>query len=151
MGKIINVRASNDPDMFQMFKSFVHQTEDNNFFVDGNQVLDNPGVTVDFRNIEHAYEIFIFLGNYWGGWNATPTFEEMYNVAKHWEEDFKAEIVDIGYDSIGFKLGKLLADKEIDMLFSEMEDLNAEPTCRGGFAELRNKIKKELEFSIWWD
>lgn len=29
MGKIINVQAGNDLDMFQIFKGFVHQTEKN--------------------------------------------------------------------------------------------------------------------------
>lgn len=62
MGNIINVRASNDLDMFQMFKSFVHQTEKNGFFVDGSPVMENHGLTVDFRNIEHVYEIFNILG-----------------------------------------------------------------------------------------
>ena len=52
MGKIINVRASNDPDMFQMFKSFVHQTEDNNFFVDK-----------DILNINDEKEIISLLLN----------------------------------------------------------------------------------------
>ena len=111
MGKIINVQAGNDLDMFQIFKSFVHQTEKNEFFVNGTPVIENPGVAVDFRNIEHAYEIFHILGSHWGGWNETPRFDEMYHVAKHWEEDFLAEIIDIG------------------------KDLNAEPACRGGIKE----------------
>lgn len=72
MGKIINVQAGNDLDMFQIFKSFVHQTEKNEFFVDGTPVIENPGVAVDFRNIEHAYEIFHILGSHWGGWNEPP-------------------------------------------------------------------------------
>lgn len=62
-----------------------------------------------------------------GGWNETPRFDEMYHVAKHWEEDFQAEIIDIG------------------------KDLNAEPACRGRFEELRSMIKEKLKFSIWWD
>lgn len=135
MGKIINVQADNDLDMFQIFKSFVHQTEKNEFFVDGTLVIENPGVAVDFRNIEHAYEIFHILGSHWGGWNETPRFDEMYHVAKHWEEDFRAEIIDIGHDSIGFKLGRNLKDREIDELLSEIKDLNAEPVCRGGIKE----------------
>ena len=75
----------------------------------------------------------------------------MYHVAKHWEEDFQAEIIDIGHDSIGLKLGSNLTDREIDVLFSEIKGLNAEPACRGGFEELRSMIKEKLEFSIWWD
>lgn len=57
MGNIINVRASNDLDMFQMFKSFVHQTEKNGFFVDGSPAMEKHGLAVDFRNIEHTYEM----------------------------------------------------------------------------------------------
>lgn len=135
MGKIINVQAGNDLDMFQIFKSFVHQTEKNEFFVDGASVIENPDVAVDFRNIEHAYEIFHILGSHWGGWNETLRFDEMNHVAKHWEEDFQAEIIGIGHDSIGFKLGRNLKDREIDELLSEIKDLNAEPACRGGIKE----------------
>lgn len=151
MGKIINVRASNNPLMFQVFKCYVHQTEKNEFFVDGSLVGENPGVIVDFRNIEHTYEIFELLGNYWGGWNETPRSNEMYNVTKQWEQDFEAEIIDIGYDSIDFKLGRSLSDKEIDVLFAEIRQLNAEANCNGGFEELRELIKQEARFSIWWD
>lgn len=43
--------------MFQLFKSFVHQTEKNEFFVNGSTVMENPGVVVYFRNIEYAYEM----------------------------------------------------------------------------------------------
>lgn len=62
----------------------------------------------------------------------------------HWEEDFQAEIIDIGHDSIGFKLGRNLKDREIDELLSEIKDLNVEPACRGGFEELRSMIKEKL-------
>ena len=43
MGKMINFRPSNHPCMFQIFKRFVHQTEKNEFYVDGTYVLNPPG------------------------------------------------------------------------------------------------------------
>lgn len=151
MGKKINVRASNDQCMFQIFKQYVHQTDRNEFYVDGSSVRENPGVIVDFQNLEHTYEIFEFLGNYWGGWNSTPKHNEMYEVARRWEEVFEAEIFGIGYDFIEFKLGRHLSDNEIDTLFDEINELKAEPNCTGGFEQLRSVIKEKSEFYIWWD
>lgn len=151
MGKKINFRASNDPYMFQVFKRFVHQTEKNEFYVDGICIEENPGVIVDFQNIEHTYEIFHLFGNYWGGWNETPTSEEMYNVAKRWEEEYEAEIIDIGNDSIDFRIGKELSENEIDVLFDVIRGLNADANCRGGLEKLRTIIKENKEFGIWWD
>ena len=151
MGKIINWNPSDNPCMFQVFKRFVHQTEKNEFYVDGTWVQENPGVMVDFQNIAHSYEIFNMFGNDWGGWNATPTSEEMYHVAKAWEEKYGAEIVGIGFDNIDFQLGRELSEEEIDTLFEEIKELNAEACCRGGFENLRNIIKKRGLFGIWWD
>ena len=151
MGKKINFRASNDPYMFQVFKRFVHQTEKNEFYVDGICIEENPGVIVDFQNIDHTYEIFHLFGNYWGGWNETPTSEEMYNVAKRWEEEYEAEIIDIGNDSIDFRIGRELSENEIDVLFDEIRGLNADANCRGGLEKLRTIIKENKEFGIWWD
>ena len=75
MGKKINIEASDEPCMFQFFKKYIHQTDKNEFYCD-NRVVDisnpNPGVVVDFKNIDHTYEVFAVLGNYWGGWNSTP-------------------------------------------------------------------------------
>ena len=151
MGKIINWNASDNPYMFQIFKTFVHQTEKNEFYVDGTWIQENPGVMVDFRNISHSYEIFEIFGNYWGSWNSTPTYKEMYHVAKAWEEKYGAEIVEIGYDYVNFKLGKELSEEEIDILFEEIKELNAEANCRGGFENLRNIIKESNKFGVWWD
>ena len=151
IGKKINFRASNNPCMFQVFKLFVHQTEKNEFYVDGTFVEDNPGVMVDFRNMEHTYELFQLFGNYWGGWNATPTSNEMCNMAKHWEEEYDAEIIGIGYDNIDFRIGRDLLDEEIDVLFDEIREINADANCRGGFEKLRTLIKENKEFYIWWD
>lgn len=150
MGKKINFRA-NDLYMFRLFKQIVHQTEKNEFYVDGTCVEENPGVIVDFRNIEHTYEIFKLLGSSWGGWNATPTSQKMYQVSKIWEEKFAAEIIDIGNDSIDFRLGRKLSDKETDVLFDEIKELNAEANCTGGFVEMRTVIKEKQKFCIWWD
>lgn len=151
MSKIINFRASNNPYMFQIFKLLVHQTDKNEFYVDGTHVKENPGVMVDFQNIDHTYEIFKLFGSYWGEWNCTPSSDEMYNVAKRWEEKYKAEIIDISYDSIDFRLGRKLTDEEIELLFDEIRGINAEANCRGGFENLRNIIKEKAEFWIWWD
>lgn len=152
MGKRINFRASNDPYMFQFFKRFVHhQGKGEEYYVDGSYVNENVGVVIDFLNIEHTYEIFKVLENYWGGWNATPSSQEMYEVAKKWEETYSSEIIDIGYDTIDFSLGRELSDEEIDKLFDEIRELNAEANCRGGFETLRTIIKKEQMFCIWWD
>ena len=68
MGKKINIEASDEPCMFQFFKKYIHQTDKNEFYCD-NRVVDisnpNPGVVVDFKNIDHTYEVFAVLGNYW--------------------------------------------------------------------------------------
>ena len=62
MGKKIRVNASNEPAMFQFFKQYVHQTDKNEFYCDGEYAYpDNPGVEVDFQNIQHTYELFLFL------------------------------------------------------------------------------------------
>ena len=150
MGKKINFRANNVY-MFQLFKSYVHQSENKEFYVDGSFAEEKPGVIVDFRNIEHTYEIFNMLGNSWGGWNTTPKSDVMCNVAKRWEDEYGAEIIDIGYDCIDFRLSKKLSDKEIDALFDEIRELNAEANCSGGFEELRTTIKEKGEFYLWWD
>ena len=103
MGKKINIEASDEPCMFQFFKKYIHQTDNNEFYCD-NRVVDisnpNPGVVVDFKNIDHTYEVFAVLGNYWGGWNSTPTAAEMYNRAKEWEERFGTEIVGLSYNNL---------------------------------------------------
>ena len=56
MGKKINIEASDEPCMFQFFKKYIHQTDKNEFYCD-NRVVDisnpNPGVVVDFKNIDH--------------------------------------------------------------------------------------------------
>lgn len=107
MGKKINVAASDDPCMFQFFKQFIHQTDKNEFYCNGEYAYpDNPGVEVDFRNIDHTCEVFALLGNYWGGWNSTPTADEMYNIAKRWENRFGAEIIGLSYDSIDLDLNE---------------------------------------------
>lgn len=105
MGKKINLEASDDPCMFQFFKQFVHQTEKNEFYCDGGYVrMDSSGVKVDFRSVDHTYEVFALLGNYWGVWNSTPTAYEMYDIAKKWDERFCAEITGLSYNSIDFCL-----------------------------------------------
>ena len=111
----------------------------------------NPGDMVEFRNIEHTYEIFKLICNYWGSWNACPTSEKMYIAAKNLEENFGAEIIDLGYDTIDFRLNRKLSDKEIDLLVNEIKIINAEPDYTGGFEELRACIKEKSEFSLWWD
>lgn len=151
MGKMINFRASNNPYMFQIFKLLVHQTDKNEFYVDGTYVRENPGVMVDFQNINHTYEIFKLIGDYWGGWNSTPTSEEMYDVAKSWEEKYKAEIINFEYDTIDFRLGRELSDEEIEILFEEITGLNADANGIGEFEVFRTSIKEKSEFWIWWD
>ena len=151
MGKVINFKTSNDILMFQFFKRMIHQNEENIFYFDGTQVLENPGVKVNFNNMMHTYEIFQILGNYWGGWNECPEAITMYNVTKRWEEIYGAEIIDIGYDSIGFSLNRELSEIEIDLLIAEINDINAEANYTGGLLELRNCIKEKSEFYIWWD
>lgn len=153
MGKKINFQVCDDISMFQVFKEYVRVNEDNEFFVDGNFVtgIEESGVMVDFQNFNHAYEIFNLLGSRWGGWEQTPTAQSMYCIAKKWEEAYKAEIIDISKDSIEFHLDKELSDKEIDELFEEIRGLHAESNYDGGFEKLREIIKQEARFSIWWD
>lgn len=87
----------------------MHQTEKNEFYCNGEAVTyGNPGVEVEFKNIQHTYELFLLLGNYWGGWNSTPTSNEMYYIAKEWESRFAAKIIEISYDSVGFRFGRVL-------------------------------------------
>ena len=104
MGKKINFRAGDNLRMFQLFKRLIHQTDRNEFYCDGTEVVDKPGVMVDFQNVEHTYEIFRLLDKVWGGWNSCPTSDNMFVVAKRWEEIYGAEIIDIGYDCIDFKI-----------------------------------------------
>ena len=153
MGKKINFQACDDISMFQVFKQYVHQNERNEFYVDGTPALleDQPGVIVDFRNIEYSYEIFDLLGNYWGGWNSTPSSKEMSNVTKHWEEKYDVEIFEISKDSIGFHINRELSDVEIDSLVGDIKSIYAEPNYIDGFDAMRKSIKEKKEFSIWWD
>ena len=152
MSKKINFRASDDILLFQFMKSFVHQTDSNEFYYDGTCVDMNPGVMVDF-SLEHSYEIFNdnIIGRYWGGWNACPTGAEMYVVARRWEEKFAAEIVDIGHDSLDFILNQKLDDEEIDLLIEEIKNINAELNYDGEFEEFKKHINIDLRFSLWWD
>lgn len=151
MGKKINVRASNDQCMFQIFKQYVHQTDRNEFYVDGSSVRENPGVIVDFQNLEHTYEIFEFLGNYWGGWNSAPTADKMYDIAKKWEDKFCAEIIGLSYNSIDFRFNRKLSDTEIEGLINECKNIYADAACNGGYEEMRTMIKEKMELHIWWD
>ena len=154
MGKKINIEASDEPCMFQFFKKYIHQTDNNEFYCD-NRVVDisnpNPGVVVDFKNIDHTYEVFAVLGNYWGGWNSTPAAAEMYNRAKEWEERFGTEIVGLSYNSVDFVLNRKLSDIEIEDLIKECEDLHADAACSGGYEEMRKIIREKGELHIWWD
>ena len=152
MGKKIRVNASNEPAMFQFFKQYVHQTDKNEFYCDGEYAYpDNPGVEVDFQNIQHTYELFLLLGNYWGGWNSTPTSNEMYNVAKEWESRFAAEIIEMSYDSVGFRFGRVLSDAETDDLINECKNLYANANRGGGYEEMKKIIKEKSELHILWD
>ena len=152
MGKKINVDASDDPCMFQFFKQFVHQTDKNEFYCDGEYAyLGNPGVEVDFRNVDHTYEVFALLGNYWGGWNSTPTAGEMYDITKKWEDRFCAEIIGLSYNSIDFRFNRKLSDTEIEVLINECKNIYADAACNGGYEEMRTMIKEKLELHIWWD
>ena len=152
MGKKINVDASDDPCMFQFFKQFIHQTDKNEFYCNGEYAYpDNPGVEVDFQNIDHTCEVFVLLGNYWGGWNSTPTADEMYNITKKWENRFGAEIIGLSYDSIDFRFERELSDMEIDSLINECKKIYAEAACNGGYEEMRKTIKEKSELHIWWD
>ena len=152
MGKIIRMNASDELAMFQFFKQFVHQTENNDYFCDGKSVkYSNPGVKVDFQNIQHTYELFSLLGNYWGGWNSTPTSNEMYAVAKEWENRFGAEIIELSYESLGFRFDRGLSDSEIEGLINECKGLYADANCRGGYEEMKKIIKDKSELYLWWD
>lgn len=152
MGKKIGFHVCDDIRMFQVFREYV-RINNNQFYVDGNSVsgIEDRGVKVDFQNFEHTYEIFELLGTHWGGWEQTPTAQSMYSIAQMWEQVYKAEIVDISKDSIEFHLDKELSDKEIDELFEEIIGLHAESNCDGGFEKMREIIKQEARFSIWWD
>ncbi len=152
MGKKINVDASGEPCMFHFFKQFVHQTDKNEFYCDGEYVYQsNPGVKVDFRNLDHTYEVFALLGDYWGGWNSTPASEAMYDITKRWEERFGAEIIEISFDSIGFRFDRKLTDPEIDVLLNECKKLYADANCKGGYEEMKKIIKEKSELYVWWD
>lgn len=76
-----------------VFLTICAPNKKNEFYCDGGYVrMDSPGVKVDFRSVDHTYEVFALLGNYWGGWNSTPTACEMYDIAKKWDERFCTEI-----------------------------------------------------------
>lgn len=144
--------ASDDSCMFQLFKQVVHQTERNEFYCDGELVLlGNPGVEVDFRNVDHTYEVFALLGNYWGGWNLTPTAGEMYDIARKWEYRFDAEIIGLSHDSIDIRFERRLSDIEIDELINECRNLHADVTCSDGYEGMKKQIKEKSELHIWWD
>lgn len=152
MGEKINVDSSDDACMFQFFKQFVHQTDKNEFYCDGKYSnIEKQGIEVDFQNIEYAYEVFTLLGNYWGGWNLTPTAGEMYDIAKNWEDRFGAEIIGLSYDSIEFQLTRKLSDNEIDNLIDECRSIYADAACSGGYEEMKKIIKDKSKLHIWWD
>lgn len=151
MSKKINFRASEDIILFQFMRKYIHQNADNEFYYDGTLIRDiNPGVMVDF-SIEHTYEVFNILGNDWGGRNACSTSDEMYAVAKKWEEKYTAELIDIGHDSLNFKINRKLKAKEIDSLIEDIKAINAEPNHTGEFEGLRKSVEKDLQFFLWWD
>lgn len=109
--------------------------------------MGNSGVKVDFRSVDHTYEVFALLSNYWGGWNSTPTACEMYDVAKKWEERFCAEITGLSYNSIDFLFNRKLSD--IESLLGECENIHADVACSGGYEEMRKIIKEKSELHIW--
>lgn len=130
----------------------MHQTEKNEFYCDGERVrFSNPGVEVDFLSVDHTYEVFALLGYYWGGWNSTPTADEMYDIAKKWEDRFCAEIIGLSYNSIDFRFNRKLSDTEIEVLINECKNIYADAACSGGYEEMRKIIKEKLELHIWWD
>ena len=151
MGKKIRFTVGDDISMFQVFKRYVHQTEKNEFYYDGTVANQFCEIPIDFRNLEHTYDVFRILGGYWGNWNECPTSATMYSVAKDWEESFGAEITAISHDSIDFKISRKLVEKEMECLIQKIKELHAEANYTGGFEKMKKCIREKAEFSIWWD
>ena len=100
-------------------------------------------------DLQYAYEVLGLLDCLWGA-DSRPAIKTIQENAKAWWEKFDAELIRISHDALTFKCRKL-TDGEIDMLFNEIQELNAESNWRGGFNKLREIIKKKKIFSIWWD
>ncbi len=151
MGIKINFRAK-EICMLQFKNSSIHQDDSGNYYYDGTPNNEpDSGIIVDFA-IEHSYVIFEKLGNYWGGWNLTPTWQVMYEVAKNWEEKYGANIVEIDNGSIVFSLRDYLSVDEIELLANEIKNLQgAIPCYSGGFEEMKRDICSNSRFEIWWD
>lgn len=60
-------------------------------------------------------------------------------------------IIEISFDSIGFRFDRKITDSEIDVLINECKKLYADANCKGGYEEMRKIIKEKSELYIWWD
>lgn len=105
-------------------------------------------IKVEF-DLQYAYEVLGLLDCLWGA-DSRPAIKTIQENAKAWWEKFDAELIRISHDALTFKCRELI-DGEIDMLFNEIQELNAESNWRGGFDKLREIIKEKKIFSIWWD
>lgn len=101
-------------------------------------------------DIQHAYEVLELLDCCLWGADSRPAIKTIQGKAKAWSEKYDAELIRISHDALTFKCRKL-TDEEVDLLFNEIRELGAESNWRGGFERLRDIIKKEQLFSVWWD
>ncbi len=145
--------AADSIQMYQFFKSHIKKQEDGTLYCDGSYIMEQmPCESVNF-DIQHTYEIFDFIGNYWGGWNGCPEHDKMREIAKRWDENYSLEICELRYDTIVFACKRKLETSEIEQIAMGVVEISHD-----GFdhyddelAYIKESIEENNNFTIWWD
>lgn len=99
--------------------------------------------------IEHTYQAFDFLDEYWGDFNACPDCRTMKEKAREWHDRYGAELVRISHDSLTFQCRKLSVE-EAEEIIAEASGLHAEIIdCKPD--KLVEHMTRESTFTLWWD
>lgn len=99
--------------------------------------------------VEHTYQAFDLLDQYWGSFNACPDCRTMKDAAKEWHERYGAELTRIAHNSLTFQCGSL-SEKEAEEIIAQASRLHGEIIdCRP--ENLVSYLTKECRFTLWWD
>lgn len=139
-------------EMFEFKKSFIRKEQDE-YVCDGVFNINAPDecISVNFKNMEHTYDIFPLLGPLWGDWNECPSWETMEEKAKEWGKSYAAEIKQIAHDAVVFQCTRQLSDSEIEKLLSDISEFAPNSLDIADYTVIKQNLVEEGKFTLWWD
>lgn len=148
--KVIKI-SPDDIRLFQFMSLFVTKDSSGEYvYNDEITEISISYVPVKF-NINHSYEVFDFIRNYWGGWNECPNSGKMKSIAEKWEKLYSVEIESLCYDGLSFCCRKKLNKSDADSLISEIVEIAPDSIGNNGKETLEKQILENRKFSLWWD